>query len=198
MRPADIHDLFTLNDCYNERFDPGKPISPAAMAVHHILDEDLVGKRPSHEFTLPADTQYIIGHNVDFDWQVVGSPDVKRVCTLALSRMVWPQLESHNLSALLYYLSADRNSTREKLKNAHSALADVESCLLLLFHLVAALNPPSWEALWLMSEQARIPTVMPFGKHRGQPISSIPADYKRWLLNQPDIDPYLIKALGGK
>ena len=49
-----------------------------------------------------------------------------------------------------------------------------------------------------LSELARIPTVMTFGKHKGTPIKDVPADYKRWLLGQADIDPYLQKALRGE
>jgi len=36
---------------------------------------------------------------------------------------------------------------------------------------------------------------MPFGKHKGTPMADVPRDYKAWLLNQPDVDPYLRKAL---
>ena len=32
------------------------------------------------------------------------------------------------------------------------------------------------------------------GKHKGIAIADIPNDYKRWLLNQDNIDPYLIQA----
>lgn len=53
MQPNDITNLFSISDCYSERFCPGKPISIGAMAVHHILDEDVATCRPSHEFTLP-------------------------------------------------------------------------------------------------------------------------------------------------
>ena len=53
----------------------------------------------------------------------------------------------------------------------------------------------TWEDIWQASELARIPTIMPFGKHKGTAIADIPADYKRWLLGQPDVDPYLRKAL---
>jgi exodeoxyribonuclease X len=51
------------------------------------------------------------------------------------------------------------------------------------------------DALWLASESARSPSVMPFGKHKGMAMADVPADYKRWLLGQGDIDPYLRKAL---
>jgi exodeoxyribonuclease X len=36
---------------------------------------------------------------------------------------------------------------------------------------------------------------MPFGKHRGVAMAEVPADYKRWLRGQPDVDPYLRQAL---
>lgn len=53
----------------------------------------------------------------------------------------------------------------------------------------------NWEALWVISEKARIPTIMPFGKHKGVAIKDVPADYKRWLMKQPDTDQYLLKAI---
>lgn len=53
----------------------------------------------------------------------------------------------------------------------------------------------SWEELWEISEDARIPKIIRFGKHTGSKIEDIPHDYKRWLLGQADIDPYLRKAL---
>jgi exodeoxyribonuclease X len=38
---------------------------------------------------------------------------------------------------------------------------------------------------------------MPFGKHKGMLLVDVPKDYKKWLLTQQDIDPFLRKALGG-
>jgi exodeoxyribonuclease X len=176
-----------------QRYNPGRPISLGALATHHIMDEELVNCPPSSSFQLPDDCEYIIGHNVDFDWSAVGCPDVKRVCTLALSRRLWPDLDSHNQSALVYYL--ERALARELLKNAHSALADVMICSLIVSHICGVLGVRSVEDLYRESELARIPTVMPFGKHKGQLLTDVPGDYRDWLLNQADIDPYLRKAL---
>ena len=50
------------------------------------------------------------------------------------------------------------------------------------------------ERLWERSEDARIPTHMPFGKHKGVPIAAVPKDYARWLLDQPNVDPAITKA----
>jgi len=51
--------------------------------------------------------------------------------------------------------------------------------------------------LFLMSEQARIPKKMPFGKHKGTLIKDLPADYIAWYQKQADADPYILKAMKG-
>lgn len=149
------------------RFKPRKPITLGALATHHILDEEL-----EHEelwpgtWAPPEGTDYLIGHNVDFDWKAIGSPPVKRICTLALSRRLWPNVDSHSLGALTYHFAVDRRVAREELRKAHGAGFDVELCLRLLTAILAAMPKiQSWERLWDASEKARIPTHMTFGKY---------------------------------
>lgn len=191
-------DLIREGD-FCQRYNPGKPIELGALATHHIMDEELAACEPYTNFKLPDDTAYIIGHNVDFDWKVIGEPNVKRICTLALSRSLFSNLDSHNQSAMVYHFF--RAQARYLLKNAHSALQDVENCLLILRPILDVLFKqrvePTWEAIWQASEKARIPKVMAFGNHKGMAIAELPTDYKMWLLRQQDIDPYLIKALKG-
>lgn len=184
-------DEFNQGRMFEQRYRPTKPIELGALATHHILDEDLVGCAPASDFVLPPDVEYIIGHNIDYDWRVIGEPNVKRICTLAMSRALWPLLDSHSLSAMVYCL--DRHNAKERLQRAHSALADCLSCKLVLEHV--AVDAENWEDLWERSERARVPKVMPFGKHRGLPMKDVPRSYKDWLLNQPDTDPYLVLAL---
>jgi exodeoxyribonuclease X len=186
---------FTVTNSFEQRYNPGKPISLGALATHHIMDEELVDCPPAASFTLPSDVHYIIGHNVDFDWEVIGRPDIKRICTLALARKLWPELDSHNQSALLYHL--ERATARERMRNAHSALIDVGICAVILDHLCQQLSVKTIETLYVESEKARTPTTMPFGKHKGMLLTDVPKDYKKWLLTQLDIDPFLRKALGG-
>jgi exodeoxyribonuclease X len=186
-------DPFIVNNPFVQRYNPGKTITLGALATHHIMDEELVDCPPASSFTLPKNLKYIIGHNVDFDWEVIGRPEVKRICTLALARKLWRDLDSHNQSALLYFL--ERNTAREQLRNAHSALIDVGICAVILDHICRELDIKTIEDLYTESEKARTPTTMPFGKHKGVLLADIPSNYKHWLLGQGDVDPYLRKAL---
>lgn len=185
----------TMETAIEQRFLPSKPIGYGAMATHHIQTCDLQNCAPHTDAKIPSGTRYIVGHNIDFDWAVLGSPDVRRICTLAMSRHIWPDIDSHKLGAIAYLLWPEE--AKEKLQNAHSAAADVNLCCDILIHIVKMIRPSSIETLWQFSEKARIPTVMTFGKHRGERISDIPSSYKSWLLKQPDVDPYLVKALQG-
>lgn len=188
---------------YHERFKPTKSIELGALSTHHILAEELEGCRPTAEFRLPEGLGYMIGHNVDYDWEVAGKPDVKRICTLALSRWLWPDIDAHNQTAMMYYLCDDHQWVRDAVKNAHSALHDVRNCQVVLDHIIYEIQmregpgaePLTWDRLWEISELARIPTKMTFGKHKGEKIEDIPYSYVSWLMRQPDLDPYLEKAL---
>ena len=198
LKLGDIQALEVVEE-FLQRYKADKPIELGALATSHIYDEELVDCPPHTDFALPFGTQYIIGHNVDYDWGVIGQPDVKRICTQALSRSLWPDADSHSQSAMIYLHY--REHARGLLQNAHAALDDVHNCRRLLVKILEELAARtgaavfSFEDLWMISEEARIPTVIRFGKHAGSKIADIPSDYKRWLLGQADVDPYLRKAL---
>lgn len=197
-------------------FKASKPISLGAMSVHHIIDEDCAdyplwpGSWP-----LPEGVEYIAAHNADFDWKAIGSPNVKRICTLALSRSVWPDIDSHSLGALTYYLN-DRREAQQLLKGAHDAATDVELCCRLLVRLVDALGTKTWPDLWAASEKARVPERLSFGKYgpheaygksnggKGMRCAEVrrhDPGYHSWLMakcDQVTNDPYLQKALRGE
>lgn len=67
---------------------------------------------------------------------------------------------------------------------------------MILSHVLAKVGPfETFEQLWMKSEVMRIPNTISFGKHRGMKITALPRDYRQWILRQPDIDPYLLKAV---
>lgn len=175
-------------------------ISFGSMAVHHILESELIGQPNFSDFELPPETTYIIGHNIDYDIRTiqhsgVDTTNIKAICTLALSRLVWPDAEAHNISALIYMISKGSEKAREMLKGAHRADADIILTANILMHIIHHLKIQTIEELFEASEDARIPRTINFGKHRGTAISELPADYVQWLLRQEDLDPYLRKAL---
>ncbi len=201
--PIDIMDgKLTLdkNQMFDQLYSVGEPISYAAMAVHHILESDLADQPDYRSFTLPEQTTYIIGHNIDYDIRAieqcgVDTSQIKAICTLALARLVWPDAEAHNISALIYMISKGSPKARELLKGAHRADADIMLTANILMHIIYHLNIQTMEELYQASEDARIPRSLSFGKYKGYAISELPDDYVRWLLRQSDLDIYLRKAL---
>lgn len=187
---------------FEQRYNPDCKIVSGAMAVHHIIDAD-VENCPHHmTVQLPEGIEYIIGHNIDYDIAVLRRSGIdvssyKTICTLALARKAFPEMKSHSIGALMYAPSDDQAATRETLKNAHSALADVMMTKTILEKIIKKLglgdNP---QLLHIASDLARIPTVMPFGKHKGVPIADLDQGYISWALrNMTEMDQYLRKAM---
>ena len=88
------------------------------------MDEELVDCPPASNFRLPKDLQYLIGHNIDFDWQAVGQPDVKRICTLALARKVWPEADAfEERAAIREYCGGQDRAAAER-----AAYGEVTAC----------------------------------------------------------------------
>lgn len=193
-----------------QRFKPRKPISLGAMAAHNIIEHDLKDKPEWPGLWLPPDgVTYLIGHNVDYDWKAIGSPDVRRICTLALARRLYADLDSHSLAAMTYYILPQPRA-RDALKDAHSAMADSWLCYRLLQALTRAMPMiVSWDQLWAASEKARVPVVFDFGKYGpeggrpGRPIAEVrqmDPSYIDWCLTKCDRckDEYWQRALRGQ
>lgn len=185
-------------------YKPTVPIEFGAMATHHIIPEDLEKSRPHIEALGDVPQAcYWIGHNVAFDWGVLGSPDgVKLIDTLPMSRFLFPDLDSHTQSALIYYLGSLLGNVaraRERLQKAHSAKADVENCNTILSLIVNTArqqghNVSTWDAVYEFCEMTRIPSKMAFGKFAGQPIAYVDQGWRDWYKKQENKCPYILEA----
>lgn len=178
------------------RFAHFGPMAWGALAAHHILPGDLLDY-PSFSlsfFEFNLLTTYWIGHNVDFDWAVCGRPPVKRICTLAMSRALWPQVDSHKLGAMTYFTKGPYEAVRQSLRDAHAASVDVDLCHELLLRICEKQGIASLDDLYEFSEDARVPKIMSFGKFKGQPVENVDRGYANWYRKQPDPDPYLLEA----
>lgn len=194
-----------------QRYNPGKPIGYGAMATHHITNEAVAQCPPASTFRLPDGISYLIGHKIDYDIDVIaaavpeeGYGEIKGIDTLALAQRLWPECDSHTQSALLYFLMPE--VAKSLATHAHDAAVDVGINLRIASRIVqelqwrGALRPDgvwSFDDLWEISEIARVPDLMPFGKHQGLPIREVPQDYWDWYFRQSDVDPYLVRAYRG-
>jgi exodeoxyribonuclease X len=179
-------------------FKPSGEWEWGAIATHHIFPSDVENAEPSAAAAshLP-DSEYVVGHNVDFDCEVLGGlPGRKRVCTLAMARSLWPDLKCHKLTALAYMVMGTTEHTRQIIKGAHDAATDVYLTMSLADKIFTMRGiRDNWEAIYQQSENDRIPKTITFGKHAGSRLEDLPGDYVRWLLKLTDLDPYLRKAL---
>ena len=190
--------VINQGEVFDEYFSCPEPIALGALATHHILETDIAEKPSFDTFKMPQGVQYLIGHNIDYDIKAVQKcqPDftIKGICTLALCRMVWPELP-HTLGAMYYHVMDDLELARKHLRHAHNAKADIYFTGVILKTLVEQLGIKDMNSLFIMSETARIPKYITFGKHKGTAIKDLDSGYVSWLLKQPDLDPYLRKAL---
>ena len=185
---------------------PDRTISYGAMAVSHITMDDLKGTYNHKDLIptlLPEGEAYIIAHNADYDIQVAANAGVdvsqyKAICTQALARRMLPDLDSHSLGALTYAINPDL--ARQYCRNAHDAGWDVTFTLWLLEEICEIGFFTSMEQLYLASEEARIPLVMPIGNdHKGKLISDMAKDSKdrgflQWVVRTIKDRPYLVEA----
>jgi exodeoxyribonuclease X len=198
--------VIVLQEPRSKRFNPMKEISLGSMATSHICDEDVANETPHTEFKLPSSVDYLIGHNIDYDMQVLKNAGVthtpKLICTQAMVSHLLPTLESHKLVALLYHFHKD--IARQQARQAHAAIADIYFTQLVLGSLIDLANSQGHTitdvaSLYEFSQMARVPTHMSFGKHKGAAIADLAATsdgagYLKWLLKQDSVDPYLAQA----
>jgi exodeoxyribonuclease X len=191
-------ELFCLSGPSVELWGSSVPISYGAMAVHRITEKDIAGLPEWAGFSyILGGTDYMIGHKVDFDWAMAGKPDVRRICTLAIARNVYPDASSHSLSAVHLMQQNGSAEAIADLANAHDAGADVVLCLRVLSHMLRTFRPDiqDMQALWDWSEKCRIPVRWDFGKFKGKAIGEADTGYMNWYLRQEEQDPYYTAAL---
>lgn len=189
------------------RFKPKKPISIGAMATHHIIPTDLENEPCWAGMWMPPEgVTYFVGHNVGYDRKALKpSVPIKEIDTLALARKKWPDLDSYKLTALMYHLFPHAEA-RDLVKNAHASAVDVINCMHLFCELGLG-HLSTWEEVYMLSEEARVPTHFTFGKYGpkdGKPgalideIKRTDRGYINWCIANVDFvktDPYWQKAL---
>lgn len=133
MAAIKIIDGKITNEKFDALIDPQVPISLSASAVNGITD-NMVKNKPTMDKILPKFLNFVgdsalVAHNAKFDKKFlqaeinkagINLPIPKFVCTLNLSRKIFPYERSHNLDVI-----ADRLDIRIKEEERHRALGDV-------------------------------------------------------------------------
>lgn len=125
----------------NVLINPSMKIPIQSTKVHGITD-DMVKDKPTEDYyisqiiNLFKDASYLVGHNVSFDIRFLEQMFLRNgytlnceyIDTLKFARKFYPKAPNHKLTGLAEYLKID-------VKDAHRALADVETTIWLLRHL---------------------------------------------------------------
>jgi len=173
------------------------PITPEASAVHHLVDEDLVGA-PALADTLAdlrgssgwRDAVAYVAHNAPFDRSFLPQLDDKPwLDTLRMAMRYLPGLPSYGNQALRYRLHLD--VPRDI--GAHRAEGDCIATAALLRYLLAGPAREDFERLGVEAFAAHVdsPLVLQtcrFGKHAGRPWAEVPRDYLSWLIRTGGFD----------
>lgn len=177
----------------------GIPITLSSMAIHHITENELVGKErfidSAERSTLQKllESYTLVAHNARFDVDVLERSGVDvslPICTLRLSRYLLPEIEQHKLQYLRYYLGVEFSEKPQ----IHDALWDVlvlEKVFEKLYHLLKEKAPEKneQELRNMMIEISSHPSILHlcrFGKYKGVLWSEVPHEYLDWIVHKSD------------
>ena len=135
-----IADTIKLTGMFHQTFMPKGEFNPRASVVNGFTKENLKGSPCISTFDFPTAVEFMIGHNILFDWQMVTKPDVKLVCTKELAIKYLTKQSGagtkgvNTLTGLIerYY----PKEAKELIANAHSALQDCKLCYLILLKIL--------------------------------------------------------------
>lgn len=162
--------------------NPGRPIPPEAMAVHHITDAMVASATGDASAIDGAD--YYVAHNADYERQFYQT-DKPVICTYKVALRLWPDAPSHGLQFLRYFLSLDVDP--EQASPPHRAGPDAHVCAGLMQRILDEGNVTLDDMVRWSSGPALLPRIN-FGKHRGAKWDEVPVDYLQWIADKSDMD----------
>ena len=184
--------LWRLDDERGARFvNPGRPISPETMAVHHILDIDVAEAAYWREIApsilRPAGGTVLAAHRASFE-QRFCTPNLcggaAWICTWKCALRLWPGLTSYS-NQMLRYLRKPQGLVHEMGLPAHRALPDA---YVTAHHLRDMLNLASAEQLVAWSREPALLARVPSGPDRGKPWEALDEAALDALTRDRDID----------
>lgn len=172
--------------------NPGRPISPETMAIHHIRDAD-VASAPYWKLVAPevlrppGGVLALAAHRAAFEQRYCRpklTGEVDWICTWKCALRLWPQLPSFS-NQMLRYQRMPEGLVHEAGLPAHRALPDA---YVTAHHLRDMLNEASLEQLVAWSREPGLLPRVPSGPHRGASWADLPTDTLRALARDRDAD----------
>lgn len=191
-----IDESWSITEQVESLIDPQQPISPSASGIHGLTNEDVADSPTLEEFFTREDVPgcygrrlqgpvVLIGHRISFDrpaFEPYVDGEVLELDTLRYVRQLYPDMDDHKLSTCVYALNLPRDFGA-----AHRVLADVMSAYHLAKHIAERMNLTLAQLAEHAQKPMRTPS-LPFGKHRGEPIDSVPKSYLRWARENMTLD----------
>lgn len=170
--------------------NPGRPISPETMAIHHIIDADVAGA-PFWKDAAPSVLRpeggalALAAHRAAFEQRFCTprlSGGARWICTWKCALRLWPQLPGFS-NQLLRYVRTPEGLDRELGLPAHRALPDA---YVTAHHLRDMLNEASVEQLLTWSDEPGLLPRVPSGPDRGRPWANLGLDTLQALARDRD------------
>lgn len=184
---------WTVTDERGARFvDPGGPISPQTMAVHHILDAEVAGagfwKDVAPEVLRPdGGVMVLAAHRAAFEQRFCTprlSGGADWICTWKCALRLWPDLPSFS-NQMLRYLRRPEGLDHATGLPAHRAMPDA---YVTAHHLRDMLNAASVEQLLAWSREPGLLPRVPSGPERGHPWADLGDAALAVLARERDLD----------
>lgn len=169
----------------SELTDPSRKIEIAAMAIHHIRDEDVAGMRKPEIVLaeLSGTPDYFVSHNAKFEKEFF-KPEIPWICTLKAAYRLCPKAPNHQNQTLRYFLNTP--VPRESVVHSHRAGPD--SCVT-AYTLAKFLTAVSPEVLNRWETEPTYFPLCPIGAtERGKPWPDVERSFLAWICRQPKME----------
>lgn len=172
--------------------NPGRPITPDTMAIHHILDEQVEGA-PYWKDAAPGILRteggggILAAHRAAFEQRYCTprlTGGARWICTWKCALRVWPDLPRFS-NQMLRYLRMPEGLVHEIGLPAHRAMPDA---YVTAHHLRDLLNAASLEQLLAWSAEPGLLPRVPAGPDRGKSWDRLSVEALSAFLHDRDID----------